>query len=327
MVQNDAQDLPSSGHPREAVMDPILVFLGVSTGHSAVHRLFGEWTSCLGVPLTLKGQDVPLGAPPAAYRRLVEEWRPATSRVQGVLVTSHKTALFDAAADLVDEITPDARRLREIGLIYRRGSRLIADAADSEANQHVARRLLGGSPTWKQGDKTAIVLGGGGAGVALTYSLAHARDLECSSVTVAESNPRRAETVRDLVRTWQATVPIAIATVGSSADEIVGSAGPGSLIANATGLGKDRPGSPVTADVRFPLGSFVWDFNYRFVRQDSPTFLETASAQAAERGLTIEDGWHYFVLGWLVVMSRVVGVDARGCSECFSRAAAAIRST
>ena len=38
---------------------------------------------------------------------------------------------------------------------------------------------------------------------------------------------------------------------------------PYSLIVNATGLGKDRPGSPITHDGEFPPNSLAWDLNYR----------------------------------------------------------------
>ena len=37
----------------------------------------------------------------------------------------------------------------------------------------------------------------------------------------------------------------------------------GSLVINATGLGKDRPGSPLTDHCKFPENGLVWELNYR----------------------------------------------------------------
>ena len=301
-----------------------LIFLGVTTAQSAVHHIFDSWTSCLGVALRLRGEDVPLGAPPGRYRELVRAWR-ADADLQGVLVTSHKAALFDAGADLFDEIAADAARLREIGLVFRRGDRLVGDAGDAESNLQVARRLLGDSRSWRDGARGAVILGAGGAGVALASTLAYSPELGCQRIVIADVDITRVEAVRRLTSEWAAAVPISIELVHDVADGVVESAGKGGVIVNATGLGKDRPGSPVSLQVQFPRESIVWDFNYRFAPQQPALFLETAADQAVDRGLTIEDGWNYFVWGWLVVMSRVVGVQAGGFYECFNRAAAGFR--
>ena len=55
----------------------------------------------------------------------------------------------------------------------------------------------------------------------------------------------------------------------------------GSLVVNATGLGKDRPGSPLTDDARFPRDGIAWDFNYR----GDLLFLEQAERQREARSL------------------------------------------
>ena len=55
-----------------------------------------------------------------------------------------------------------------------------------------------------------------------------------------------------------------ISHIGSGPwDQLISTAQPASLIVNATGLGKDRPGSPASRQVRFPASSVVWDLNYR----------------------------------------------------------------
>ena len=87
----------------------------------------------------------------------------------------------------------------------------------------------------------------------------------------------------------------------TAADQIVGRLPPSSLVVNATGMGKDRPGSPVTEEVRFPEQGLVWEFNYRGSRE----FLQYAGRQQEERSLRIEDGWRYFVHGWSQVIADV----------------------
>jgi hypothetical protein len=46
--------------------------------------------------------------------------------------------------------------------------------------------------------------------------------------------------------------PVAGHVGGGHWDDLVSAAPPGSLIVNATGMGKDRPGSPITGRARSP---------------------------------------------------------------------------
>ena len=80
---------------------------------------------------------------------------------------------------------------------------------------------------------------------------------------------------------------------------------PESLVVNATGAGKDTPGSPLTDATVFPERGLVWEFNYR----GELLFLQQARRQQATRRLTIEDGWRYFLHGWTRVMADVFARD------------------
>jgi shikimate 5-dehydrogenase len=84
-------------------------------------------------------------------------------------------------------------------------------------------------------------------------------------------------------------------------DAVLRALAPRSLVANATGLGKDAPGSPITDAAVFPDQGFAWDFNYR----GDLVFLTQARAQRSGRGLHVEDGWLYFVYGWTSVIGDV----------------------
>jgi shikimate 5-dehydrogenase len=76
----------------------------------------------------------------------------------------------------------------------------------------------------------------------------------------------------------------------------------GSLVINATGMGKDRPGSPITDAGRFPIDSIAWELNYR----GELGFMHQALAQRASRRVTVEDGWLYFLHGWTQAIAEVL---------------------
>jgi len=88
-------------------------------------------------------------------------------------------------------------------------------------------------------------------------------------------------------------------------DEIMASLPSGSMIINATGMGKDRPGSPVTDNGLFPESGLIWELNYRGVLG----FLHQAEQQAENRNLKVEDGWTYFLHGWSQALAEVFRLD------------------
>ena len=79
------------------------------------------------------------------------------------------------------------------------------------------------------------------------------------------------------------------------------------MVINATGLGKDAPGSPFKTDnVSFPQKAIAWDFNYR----GDLIFLDQArKAKEKDNTLQIEDGWIYFIHGWTHVIAEVFNID------------------
>lgn len=298
-------------------------FVGVTTRSSFVHNVFEGWASCLGASIILDPQDISLGAPPDVYRTTITALRNGYPTLRGALITSHKAAVFDSCADMFDCVSEDAARLGEVGMVYWSDDRFCAGANDVFSTQRVATELLLNSGNWLDGCRRAVILGAGGAGVALANTMLLDPELRCTEVIIVESNGSRADRISELVKAWDSKVPVSVIQSTGLADEVVKQSGVGSLIVNATGLGKDRPGSPVSRRVVFPEKSFIWEFNYRFLQQEMPTFLETAREQESKRGLKIEDGWDYFIWGWLVVMSRVLAIDGQLDSyyPCFRKVA------
>ena len=90
-------------------------------------------------------------------------------------------------------------------------------------------------------------------------------------------------------------------------DAVLARLGPGALVVNATGLGKDAPGSPLTDAARFPDAAVAWDLNYR----GELVFLDQARAAGDETTAQqpVHDGWEYFLHGWTRVIAEVFDVE------------------
>lgn len=267
-----------------------MYFLGVTTCRSSIHRIFPRWTKLAGIEdASLVGIDIPLDAPPDAFRRAMATVA-GDPDCWGALVTTHKVGVCLHARDLFTELDADAARLGEVNCIVRRPGRLAGLATDTLTSGLALHEILQSSPF--QG--SALILGAGGAAVALAVNLyRHHRPAE---VILTDVSAARLEHVRTLV-------PARCELVHGAADHdrLLASMPAQSLIVNATGMGKDRPGSPVTTQARFPAGAVAWDFNYR----GDLAFLDHARA----KGVRAVDGWNYFLHGWSQVMARVYGFE------------------
>ena len=278
-----------------------MYFLGVTTAQSSIHMIFPKWTKIAGMDGTeLCGIDIPVDAPSARYRDAVSAVLDDTQSWGG-LVTTHKVHVYRHARDLFTDFDGDAERLGEVNCIVRRPGQLIGLATDTLTAGlslgEIVQRPFGGS---------VLIFGAGGAAVALADNLY--RDHRPEEVILTDISRARIEQVRRLTGAR-------CELVGSPLDHdrLVSTLPPGSLIVNATGMGKDRPGSPVTAAARFPVRSIAWDFNYR----GELVWLDWARAQSVRA----VDGWRYFLHGWSQVMARVYGFELT--PELFDRMVAA----
>ena len=281
-------------------------FVGVDTANSSIMQVFPLWADHLGLSTRrLRGHDVPLDADDGVYRDLVATMRDDESEL-GALVTTHKVRLFQAAGDLFDELDDFSRQCGEISSISKRDGRLLGGAKDPLTAGLALREML--PPDWfSTGGGEAVCLGSGGAGTAITSYLARTDDPP-SRLTVTDVSPDRLAHVRQ-VHERAGLDPgrfrYVLTDSAQQAGELVSRAAPRSLVVNATGLGKDRPGSPVDPATRFPRGSVVWEINYR----GSLEFLELAQAQRPGRGLQVHDGRRYFVHGWTHAVAEVFDID------------------
>ncbi len=304
-----------------------MYFVGVTTGSSASLRMFPSWARILGLDnARLIGIDLPLHAPAARYREVVARIKQDPSTF-GALVTSHKIGIFHAAGQLFDRLTDDARLVEEVSCIYKRDGALVGHATDPVVSGQAMQDFLG-ADHWCRTSADVVCLGGGGAGGAiLAHFLVHSPpDNRPGRIVVVESRPSQVERLRSLTARLGSAASVEIVESSDPVrnDRLLGSLRPGSLVINATGMGKDLPGSPITDAAVFPESGIVWELNYR----GELTFLKHASRQKARRRLVIEDGWHYFLLSWSLIVGLVFDVSVEEARFAqLSAAAAEFRGT
>jgi shikimate dehydrogenase len=284
-----------------------LVFIGVDTRGSSIMRLFPRWAGLLGLDARIEGWDLRLGAEPAAYRDAVARLA-GDPGIAGGLVTSHKLDVFRHAGGLFDELDRYARLCREVSCISRRAGRLLGHAKDPITAGLAMDDLLG--PGRRLGPAAPVLcLGAGGAGTAICVRLLTAEPTP-GRIVVADRDPARLATLGDIIAGLEARpagVAVELARVAGAddADALLAAMPEGSLVVNATGMGKDVPGSPLAGRARFPAGALVWDLNYR----GDLGFLRQAREQAGPRGLELHDGWRYFLHGWSQHIAQVYDLE------------------
>lgn len=287
---------------------PTFYFVGVTTGKSSIRRVFPAWAETLSLgDIEMVGIDLALHAPRDHYRAVVEFLKQDPLSLGG-LVTTHKIDLFHAAGDLFDSVDPLAELMGEVSCLAKRDGLLQASAKDPFSSGHSLDAFVPEGHFASTGAEL-FIMGAGGSAIAIDWYLGQqGKGVDRPSRTVISnrSTPRleRFQEVHE-----QAGIEVPLELVHSpdptDNDAVLATLSPGSVVINATGLGKDAPGSPLTDGAVFPQGALVWDLNYR----GDLVFLDQARAQEADRGLHVEDGWVYFLHGWTQVISEVFQVD------------------
>jgi shikimate dehydrogenase len=285
-----------------------VLFVGVTTGASLVRRAMPLWRPLLPSRCDIRGVDIALDAPDEAYVELLDGLR-RDDGAAGAVITAHKLRLFRAARSRFAYLDPTSLACEEVNAIRREGSRLRGYARDPISVGRVVDRI------WPRGEGEVVCLGAGGTAMALAYHLRTTRGPV--PFVCAERDPAALAQLTRL-----ADLPI-VEHVGEGPwDEVIEAAPPRSLIVNATGLGKDRPGSPISAAAAFPPEAVVWELNYR----GELDFLRRARLQAEASRLRVEDGWALFCHGWAVALAAVLDLaDDPGLGDRFAEVAGQLR--
>ena len=283
---------------------PTFYFIGVTTAQSSIMRVFPAWARHLGLgDVVMRGIDFEPHADPARYRAAVAFLK-ADPLSLGALVTTHKLDLYAACRDLFDVVDPHAALMAETSCLSKRDGRLICHAKDPISSGLAIDGFLAPGHFARTGAEV-FSMGAGGSTIALTWHLMQAArgPDRPSRIVVSNRSQARLDHIRAIHAEIASGIPVdyVLAPTAADNDAVLARLRPGSLVINATGLGKDAPGSPLTDAAVFPERAVVWELNYR----GDLVFLDQARAQAAARGLQVEDGWTYFIHGWTQVIAEV----------------------
>ncbi len=297
---------------------PTFYFVGVTTGKSSIMRVFPRWSEHLGLgDVPIVGIDCKHHDDPQVYRRVVSFLKSDPLSLGG-LVTTHKIDLLKASYDKFDYLDEYAELLGEVSSISKRDGWLRGHAKDPTTSGLSMEAILPADHWQKTGGELCL-LGAGGSSLALTMYIMKQKSPEewPAKIVVTNRSAGRLEDMKVIHSGINPGIPVDyhLCPTERENDQVVNRLPSGSMVVNATGLGKDAPGSPLTDEARFPDGGLVWEFNYR----GDLLFLDQARSQEQERGLKIEDGWLYFIHGWTRVIAEVFDIDIPTEGPAFDR--------
>jgi shikimate 5-dehydrogenase len=287
---------------------PTFYFIGVTTGKSSIMKVFPLWMKVLGrEEAVMEGVDCKIHGEPEAYRKAVAQIKYDPLSL-GALVTTHKIDLLTAARDMFDYLDPYALITDEVSSISKLDGRLEGHAKDPLSSGASLDAIVEKDYFAKTaGD--VLCFGAGGSAIATLLHLINKKDKgdRPTRYTFVNRSQGRLDHAKAMVNGLK--TDIAIEYICNSDplvnDKIMEKSPPYSVIINATGMGKDTPGSPITWDGKFPMNSISWEFNYR----GELDYLHQSLAQVESRKVKVEDGWLYFVHGWTQVVSQVLHFD------------------
>ena len=287
---------------------PTMYFIGVTTSKSSIMKVFPAWAEYLDLgTCEIKGIDLMLHDEPQKYREAVSFIKNDPLSL-GALVTTHKIDLLQACRDQFEELDEYALLMGEISSISKKRGKLVGHAKDPISSGLSLESFIPKNH-WKDTGAEVLILGAGGSAIAVSSYLMKKEhgDNRPSKIIVLNRSIPRLEEIKHIHNQLDNFVDLEYihAPTVDIIDRIINNIKSGSLVINATGMGKDTPGSPVSDNVKFPKNGFVWDFNYR----GDLVFLNQAWNQEKERNLTVEDGWVYFIHGWTQVISEVFHIE------------------
>jgi shikimate dehydrogenase len=302
------ETLKQKSYPVTTKAVPTFYFIGVTTTQSSIMKVFPLWMEVIGrKEVVLDGVDCKIHDEPEAYRRAVAQikYDPLS---QGALVTTHKIDLLNAARDMFEYLDPYAQITGEVSSISKLDGRLEGHAKDPLTSGASLDAIIEKGYFGKTKGHV-LCFGAGGSGVATLLHLINKKDKEDrpGKFTFVNRSQGRLDHAREMVGGLKTDIEIEYLCNSDPEvnDRIMEKFPPFSIIINATGMGKDTPGSPITWNGKFPMNSISWEFNYR----GELDYLHQSLAQVESRKVKVEDGWIYFVHGWTQVVAQVLHFD------------------
>jgi len=270
-------------------------------------KVFPKWSEILGLSAQIRGYDAPLHAPAHYYDQIVRHIK-IDPLAMGALVTTHKIDLLAATRELFEYLDPYAELCDEISCISKRDGKLEGHALDPISSGRAWQTFVPRGH-WERTNGHVFCLGAGGAATAISVYLA-ARPEQADrprKFVAVDVNQPRLDALKTVIEQLNTDVEFDYVRNDDPRgnDALMNGLPAGSVVINATGMGKDCPGSPISDQAVFPQDGLVWEFNYR----GELDFLHQARRQAQARHLRVEDGWVYFLHGWSLVISQVFHVN------------------
>jgi len=286
---------------------PTFYFIGVTTGQSSIMKVFPKWAEALGLQAVIKGIDLPLHAPVDEYRKVAQFLKDDELSL-GALVTTHKLDLYKACKDIFDFVDPSGEKLEEVSCISKRDGKYRAHAKDP-ISSGLALEAFVPANFWKEHKGEVLLLGAGGSTLAISLYFSQEKfgDNVPKRIIIANRSEPRLISAKAALEGLNDKIEFSFVhnPTPDGNDKLVAALPPYSLVVNATGLGKDAPGSPTTDAVSYSENSLVWEINYR----GDLLFMRQADAQKQAKNLHVEDGWDYFIHGWTQVIEEVFNIE------------------
>ncbi len=288
--------------------EPTFYFIGVTTGKSSINKVFPLWMDVMGkTEVILEGNDHPIHDQPENYRKSVAQIKYDPLSL-GALVTTHKMDVYAAARDMFDYFDPYAKTTAELSCISKKEGQLLGHAKDPITAGLSLEAII--DPDYFEDTGGHILcLGAGGSAMAiLLYLINKNRPGDRSEKFIAVNrSPGKLDHMREMVSKYNSDIEVEYIHNSDPKinDQVMANLPGYSIVINATGMGKDTPGSPVTNEGIFPRNGIAWEFNYR----GELDFLHQAHKQVDARSLRVEDGWIYFLHGWSQVIAEVLQID------------------
>ena len=287
---------------------PTFNFIGVTTGQSSIMKVFPLWMKDLGrEEVIMEGVDCKIHDDPEVYRKAVAQIKYDPLSL-GALVTTHKIDLLNAARDMFEYLDPYAIITNEVSSISKLDGRLEGHAKDPITSGASLDAIIE-KDYFARTNGHVLCFGAGGSAIATLLHLINKKDKgdRPEKFTFVNRSQGRLDHAEEMVAGLDTDIEVEYIQNSTPEinDGIMEKFPPYSIIINATGMGKDTPGSPVTWDGKFPMNSIAWEFNYR----GELDFMHQSLAQVESRNVKVEDGWIYFVHGWTQVIAQVLHFD------------------
>jgi shikimate 5-dehydrogenase len=287
---------------------PTFYFIGVTTGKSSINKVFPLWMDVLGRPdVILEGIDHKIHDEPENYRKSVAQIKYDPNSL-GALVTTHKMNVYSSAKDMFDYFDPYAEVTGELSCISKIGSELRGHAKDPITAGLSLEAII--SPGYfKETGGHVLCLGAGGSALATLLYLINKQDPgdRPEKFIAVNRSAGKLDHMQEMVAKFNTDIQVEYVHNSDPKvnDQLMGTLPDCSLVINATGMGKDTPGSPLTDEGVFPKNGIAWEFNYR----GELDFMHQALKQGQTHQLQVEDGWIYFLHGWSQVIAEVLHID------------------